>query len=142
MTNSNSADTGPASCLKQGLALLARRDHFSTELIDKLIEKGFSRDDALAAAEKLKGMKYLDDARTLEAYAAEMKRHKKGFLFFCMKLVQKKARSLFTDRELRAVYTVAEEREIARLLAAKMRWGDETRRRLATRGFSAEAANG
>mgnify|MGYP001765990267 CR=1 FL=1 len=142
MTNSNSADTGPAACLKQALSLLARRDHFSTELIDKLIEKGFSRDDIDAAAEKLKGMKYLDDARTLEAYAAEMKRHKKGFLFFCMKLVQKKARALFSDRELRAVYTVTEEREIARLLAAKMRWGAEARRRLATRGFSAEAANG
>jgi len=141
MTNSNSADTGPAACLKHALSLLARRDHFSTELIDKLVEKGFSRDDALAAAEKLKGMKYLDDARTLESYAAEMKRHKKGFLFFCMKLVQKKARSLFSDRELRAVYTVTEERAIAHAFAERMRWKQgEIRRRLSSRGFSAEAA--
>ena len=141
MTSSNSADT--AACLRRALALLARRDHFSTELVDKLVEKEFSREDAEAALKKLRELRYLDDRRILEAYAAEMKRRKKGFLFFCKKLMEKKARSLFTDRELREAYPVAEERTIARALAVKMRWDrNEARRRLASRGFSGEAANG
>jgi len=136
---SNSADRAPGTCLRTALRLLARRDHFSVEIVDKLVEKGFLRDDAIAAAQKLKGMNYLNDLRTLEAYAAEMKRHKKGFLFLCKKLIEKGARALFSDRELRAAYTVEEERAIARVLAAKMRWGDMAHRRLATRGFSADA---
>lgn len=138
---SSLADTGPAACLKYALSLLARRDHFSTELIQKLVEKGFSRNDAEVTAGKLTERRFLDDARVLALYADEMKRHQKGFLFFAMKLMAKKARSLFSDRELRAVYTVGEERAIAHALAAKMRWKEnEIRRRLASRGFSAEAA--
>ncbi|HSA32529.1 MAG TPA: RecX family transcriptional regulator [bacterium] len=143
MTSSNSADAGRNACLKQALSLLARRDHFSTELVDKLIEKDFSREEAESALKKLRELRYLDDRRILEAYAAEMKRRRKGFLFFCKKLIEKKARSLFSDRELREAYPVAEERVIAKALAAKMRWErNEARRRLATRGFSADAANG
>lgn len=141
MTSSNSVEA--AACLKYALSLLARRDHFSTELVEKLTEKDFSREDAAATLKKLRDLRYLDDRRILEAYAAEMKRRRKGFLFFCKKLMEKKARSLFTDRELREAYTVAEERTIARALAERMRWKEgEIRRRLSIRGFSAEAANG
>ncbi len=138
-SRSDKRNTDP--CLQTALRLLARRDHFSTELSRKLKEKGFSAQEISATIERLRKMRYLDDRRALTAYAEEMKRHRKGFLFFLKKLMERGARGFFSDGDLRAAYPLEEERQVARELARKMRWDEEERRlRLHSRGFSAEAA--
>jgi len=85
-------------------------------------------------------MRYLDDRRALAAYAEEVKRHRKGFLFFVKKLIERGAYNLFAESEVRSVYSLEEERQIARDLSAKMRWdASDAPRRLLSRGFSTES---
>ncbi len=130
-------------CWRTALRLLARRDHFSTELAQKLREKGFSGQEIASTIERLMKMRYLDDRRALAAFAEEMKRHQKGFLLLLKKLMERDARRLFDETELRVAYPLAEERQIARELSQKMRWApEENRRRLHNRGFSGEAIGG
>lgn len=58
--------------------LLSRRDHSSGELVVKLCQKGFCKDDAKAAAQRLEELGYVDDLRFAKTYAAELVRLK-GF---------------------------------------------------------------
>ncbi len=127
------------SCWNAALRLVARRDHFSTEVERKLKERGFAAPEIAATIERLRKMRYLDDRRALAAYAEEMKRHHKGFFFFLKKLVERGARGLFSDDDLRTAYSLDEEREVAQELERKMRWNKEERhRKLRNRGFSVE----
>ena len=64
--------------LNRATDLLSRRDHSTSELLQKLRQKGFDPEAAQAAADKLTDCGYLDDRRFAETYAAELVRSK-GF---------------------------------------------------------------
>jgi regulatory protein len=60
------------------LNLLARRDHTSRELADKLAARGFDRDTCRAAVARCRQLGYLDDARTAEIMAGALRRRGLG----------------------------------------------------------------
>lgn len=64
--------------LNRAADLLSRRDHSTSELLQKLRQKGFDAEASREAAEKLQALGYLDDRRFAETYAAELA-HGKGF---------------------------------------------------------------
>ena len=55
-----------------GLRLLSYRDHSEKELVAKLVQKGHKKTYAVAAVEKLKEYRYVDDERTAEIYAKDL----------------------------------------------------------------------
>ncbi len=55
-----------------GLRLLSYRDHSEKELVAKLVQKGHKKIYAVAAVEKLKEYRYVDDERTAEIYAKDL----------------------------------------------------------------------
>ncbi|RLB97886.1 MAG: regulatory protein RecX [Deltaproteobacteria bacterium] len=60
------------------LNLLARRDHTSRELADKLAARGFDRDTCQAAVARCRRLGYLDDERTAEIMAGALRRRGLG----------------------------------------------------------------
>jgi regulatory protein len=61
------ADKSQRSAGDKALALLARREHSQRELQTKLVEAGYSRDEAAAAIARLAAEHYQDDTRFAES---------------------------------------------------------------------------
>ncbi len=59
------------------LRLLARREHGQKELLNKLLLKGFDKDDILAVIEELAGQSWQSDSRYAESYTRH--RIQKGY---------------------------------------------------------------
>lgn len=59
------------------LRLLALRDHSRKELLNKLVQKGFAKDDILAAVDELAAQGWQNDQRYAESYARS--RMQKGY---------------------------------------------------------------
>lgn len=62
---------------KESLRLLTRRDHSRKEILDKLVIKGYDRNQVLAVIDELTRQSWLDDSRYAESYARV--RSHKGF---------------------------------------------------------------
>ncbi len=63
--------------LHTALRILTPRDHSKYELIQKLKQRGFSREDIDAAISSCKRFDYINDGRTAQAYIRQLKR--KGY---------------------------------------------------------------
>lgn len=137
ISRSNKADKG---CFDYALKLLRIRDYFSGEIRKKLIAKDFAIKDADETLQKLTALKYIDDNRTIEKFAAEVKRKMKGVNYLKRKLYEKGSLKLFPERLINENYTVDDEIKVIKTVAKKLKAkGDELKRRLMTRGFSTES---
>ncbi len=120
------------------LSLLARREHFTKELTDKLRRKGFSSEAVTETILRLQDHNYLNDNRATELFVKEAKRKKKGLLKIVNDL---KTRGITTDATtVRVWYTYDEEKEAAQeLLARHINASREKQYRFLTnRGFSSD----
>ncbi|MEM6453949.1 MAG: regulatory protein RecX [Acidobacteriota bacterium] len=61
----------PDPCRKRALDLLARRDHFRAELIQKLVRKGFEPDHVEIVVDDLASSGYVDDARAADRFVRQ-----------------------------------------------------------------------
>ncbi len=66
------------TALQKGVELLARREHSTAELTDKLLAKGYEEFEVFAAIEKLSERDYLSDQRFCEQFVAMRIRQGKG----------------------------------------------------------------
>ncbi len=57
--------------------IISQREHSKREVITKLIQRGYSRETAQAATEKLEEYGYIDDVRFASLFARELKERKK-----------------------------------------------------------------
>jgi regulatory protein len=73
----NSKSTTSKSALNTALRILTPRDHSKYELVQKLKQRGFSRDDIDDAVSACERFDYINDARTAKEYIRQLKR--KGY---------------------------------------------------------------
>jgi len=66
------------TALQKGVELLARREHASQELTEKLLAKGYDEQDVFSAIERLQERDYLSDQRFTEQFVAMRIRQGKG----------------------------------------------------------------
>lgn len=67
----------PKNCLAAALRMLSRRDHSCSEITQKLIDRGFARDQIKWTVSECLRLHYLDDERYADGCARQMQR--KGF---------------------------------------------------------------
>ena len=65
----------PPTAYEKALDLLARRQQTTKEMRRKLRQRGFEKGEVEAAIERLTELRYLDDDRTAEDWAAELALH-------------------------------------------------------------------
>lgn len=126
------------SYIRFALKLLARRDHFSGEIKNRLKEKGALENDIVMVMEYLNKYKYVNDFITLEKYVSEMVRKGKGVNYLKKKLYEKGCRELFKDLEI--IYTPSIEENAAEKVCLKLK-NEETaaiRKKLNSFGFSSQ----
>ena len=68
--------------------MLARRDHASGELLQKLVRKGFPREEAEAALASLASAGYLDDARWASEFARRHLEDGRGWHWIRIRIVR------------------------------------------------------
>ncbi len=141
MIKSSSSDK-KRSIFDCATALLAMREHFSKELSEKLLLKGYEKSETAQVIEKLSELNYLNDLRAAGFYAEEMKRKRKGFNYFRQKLYEKGGAELVSSLKLRDFYTLNEEIRNAKHELDKMKDDsvDKKIRKLVSHGFSYESA--
>jgi regulatory protein len=72
-----STDCAASKIKESCLRLLARREHSQKELLNKLLAKGFDKDDILAVIDELAAQGWQSDSRYAESYARS--RVQKGY---------------------------------------------------------------
>lgn len=89
MSENQDATNGSSRDIKEScLRLLARREHSQKELLNKLLIKGFARDDIQAVIEELAGQGWQSDSRYAESYARHRIQKGYGPLFIAYELRQ------------------------------------------------------
>lgn len=76
-------------CFRTALSLLARRDHGSAELAQKLAQRGYSADHTGAVIEKCARLHYLNDERFAAGLVRELQRRAYGCLRIEQMLIAK-----------------------------------------------------
>jgi regulatory protein len=90
MNGSQEAANSVAKEIKEScLRLLARREHSQKELLNKLLLKGFEKDDILPVIEELARQGWQSDSRYAESYARHRIQKGYGPLFIAYELRQK-----------------------------------------------------
>lgn len=145
----NSEPDKSKGALNSALRILTRRDHSRYELVQKLNQRGFSREDidnALSACERFD---YINDIRTAQVYIRQLKRKGYGKKRIKLALYKKGLKGSRIQVILEDSVTINDEREVAeRILKKHMhrfeRERDESKRRdkiyrfLHARGFARE----
>ena len=90
------------SCLRTALSLLARRDHGSAELAQKLSQRGYSVDHIGAVIEKCARLHYLNDERFAAGLVRELQRRAYGCLRIEQMLIAKGLSGPIVDAALSA----------------------------------------
>jgi SOS response regulatory protein OraA/RecX len=75
---------------RHALLLLSRRSYLSTDLVEKLVQKGVSRIPAEKGVEKCRALGYLDDAHVLKRLVAKEQKKGIGAHMVAFKLNMKK----------------------------------------------------
>lgn len=109
-------------CLHAALRLLGRRDHSRAELAAKLNQRGFEAQQIAQAIFECERMRYLDDARFCQNYAAYLRRKGYGLLRI-VPLLEKKglADALVTDAVGEHLNHCNQVDDCRRVLVKKMR---------------------
>ncbi len=126
-------------CRDKALELLSYREYFSNELIFKLKRNyDFTDDEIFKAVEFIKKYDYLNDERALSVFAEEIKRKKRGFLYFKSKIIEKQSSNLLRLYNLNDFYSFDEEYLTAKRFLATLKINDifTIKKKLKNRGFS------
>ncbi|MFH0883248.1 MAG: RecX family transcriptional regulator [bacterium] len=140
----------PPTAYEKALDLLARRQQTTAELRRKLRQREYENEEIEAAIERLTDLRYLDDDRTAEDWAAELaSRGGMGRRRALEKMIHRGLPVETARKELLAAWD--DDRERSNALALARKWvrtrkvslSEITERRrlarsLATRGFDAE----
>ena len=134
MTQKNSSDI--KELIRFTLKLLARRYYFSTEIKNRLKDRGAAKGETEQVVEYLNKFKYINDQKTLEKYIAEMVRKGKGINYLKKKLYEKGCSDLLRDAE--SAYSPPLEESAAMNVCSKLKNEDagEIRKKLNSSGFS------
>jgi len=77
-------------CYDKALSLLAIREHSEKELGDKLLQKGYGKEEIAKALSQIKEEGFISDERFAKAYvSSRMKKHPEGKSLMLMRLMQK-----------------------------------------------------
>lgn len=122
------------------LKLLAKRDHFISELLAKLKEKGSEKEELDQVIKYIKEFGYVDDRKTLKKYAKELAEKGKGVNYLKKKLYEKGCLNLLSEFNIDEFYTREMEEQSARKLCAKLesKEMDAIEKKLNSRGFSVQ----
>ena len=137
------------SALNTALRILTRRDHSRYELVQKLKQRSFSREDIDAAVSACERLDYIDDPRTAKVYIRQLKRKGYGKKRIKLELNKKGLKGSRIQGILENSVSLTEEREVADQILRKHmhrfeREHDESKRRdkiyrfLHARGFDRE----
>jgi regulatory protein len=85
----NLRNTSQKSALSAALRILTRRDHSRYELVLKLKQRGFSRQDIDHAVSACEEYDYIDDLRTAKVYIRQLKRKGYGKKRIHLELIKK-----------------------------------------------------
>lgn len=122
--------------------LLAKRDYFTEELKNKILQKGAAPEEADEIIEYISKFNYLNDIKVMESFVSEIKAKGKGTNYLRQKLYEKGCSSLLSSTDLSAFYPQEEEIEIAEKALMKIRCDEPEKlvSKLISRGFSPAAA--
>ena len=145
----NSGNTCQKSALNTALRILTRRDHSRYELIRKLKQRGFGREDIDEALSSCERLDYINDERTARIYIRQLKRKGYGKKRIQLELRKKGLRGDPITSIVEASVSEADEREAAERIVKKnlkrferekdlQKRRDKIYRFLLTRGYSRE----
>lgn len=122
--------------------LLAKRDYFTEELRQKILDKGATAEETANAMEKLNKFNYLDDLKVLKKYISEIISKGKGINYLKQKLYEKGCAALLSSHNLAEFYPFEEECAAAEKAMLKLGECEEEKlvSKLVSRGFSLPAA--
>lgn len=120
------------------LKLLAKRDHFKSEILLKLKEKGAQIEEIDEVIEYIDKFGYIDEKRTLSRYAREIAQKGKGTVYFKKKLYEKGCLKLLSEFNIDEYFTREMEEAAAMNFYIKARMKDPLtiQKKLISRGFS------
>ena len=144
-----SKNTSSKSALNTALRILTRRDHSRYELVRKLKQRGFSKEDIDDAVSACENFDYINDERTAKIYIRQLKRKGYGKKRIQLELNKKSLKGARIQHILDESVSAIDEQEGAeRILKKNMkrfeREKDALKRRdkiyrfLHARGFSRE----
>jgi len=144
-----SKNTSSKSALNTALRILTRRDHSRYELVRKLKQRGFSKEDIDDAVSACENLDYINDERTAKIYIRQLKRKGYGKKRIQLELNKKSLKGARIQHILDESVSAIDEQEGAeRILKKNMkrfeREKDALKRRdkiyrfLHARGFSRE----
>ena len=145
----NSEPNKSKAALNSALRILTRRDHSRYELVQKLNQRGFSREDIDNAISACERFDYINDIRTAQMYIRQLKRKGYGKKRIKLALNKKGLKGSRIQVILEDSVTINDEREVAEWILKKHmhrfeRERDESKRRdkiyrfLHARGFARE----
>jgi regulatory protein len=145
----NSGPDKSKGALNSALRILTRRDHSRYELVQKLKQRGFGREDIDAAISACERFDYINDIRTTQVYIRQLKRKGYGKKRIKLELNKKGLKGGRIQGILNDSVSVPDEREGAEKILRKHmqrfnREREESKRRdkiyrfLYARGFTHE----
>ena len=120
------------------ISLLSRREHFTKELIQKLMKREVSSNIIDDVIKRLQEKNYLNDTRATEIFTLEFKRKRKGFIKLINELRLRGVSGV--EAEVRELYSAEEEQNNAEKLLTQLHkpTREKVYRYLFNRGFSPE----
>jgi regulatory protein len=113
-------------CFQTALKILARRDHGSAELAQKLADRGYSTDHIGAAVERCSRLRYLNDERFAAGMVRELQRRAYGYLRIEQMLIAKKLPRPVVDAALSTCKLETTQLQVCRQAVMKKLRGVQT----------------
>ncbi len=120
------------------MRILALRDHSERELREKLLRKGYSREEVEETVEKLRNMGYLNDRDFALKFAVEKRKKLFGRIKIEYELRRKGIEQAMVEEALKAAEQALSEEEAAKKLLSRRRGypPEKNARYLLSRGFT------